>query len=156
MGDFQGELVLRGEDGYGRAREDSLANRRRPGRHPEAIVRARSAADVVAAVRLARERGWRVDVRSGGHSWSGSHLHDGGLLIDLAALQAFEIDAESRTAIAEPGIAGSKLAAALAEEELFFPTGHCLGPALGGYLLQGGFGWHALTLGPACMSGTRI
>jgi FAD/FMN-containing dehydrogenase len=153
---FEGELLLRGEDGYARAREDSLANRRRPSRHPEAIVRARSAADVVAAVRLARARGWQVDVRSGGHSWSGSHLHDGGLLIDVAAMQAFEIDAAARTAVAEPGIPGSKLAAALAERDLFFPTGHCIGPALGGYLLQGGFGWNSRVLGPACMSVTAV
>lgn len=150
------DLLLRGDHGYAPAREGSLANRRRPGRHPDAILRAESAPDVVAGVRLARERGWQIDVRSGGHSWSGSHLHDGGLLIDLAAMQAFEIDAETRTATAEPGIAGSKLAAALAENDLFFPTGHCLGPALGGYLLQGGFGWNSRSLGPACMSVTAI
>jgi FAD/FMN-containing dehydrogenase len=153
---FEGEVLLRGDDGYPRAREDSLANRRRPGRHPEAIVRARSAADVVAAVRLARERGWQVDVGSGGHSWSGSHLHDGGLLIDLAAMRGFEVDAGAMTATAEPGLPGSALAAALAEDGLFFPTGHCIGPALGGYLLQGGFGWNSRALGPACMSVTRI
>jgi FAD/FMN-containing dehydrogenase len=150
------EVLFREDDGYAPAREESMANRRRPGRRPEAIVRARSAADVVAAVRLARDRGWQVDVRSGGHSWSGSHLHDGGLLIDLSAMDDFEIDAEARTATGGPGLAGSKLAAALAERGLFFPTGHCLGPALGGYLLQGGFGWNSRTLGPGCMSVTRI
>ena len=150
------EILLQGDDGYAPAREDSLANRRRPSRHPEAIVRARSAADVVAAVRLARDRGWQVDVRSGGHSWSGSHLHDGGLLIDLSAMQAFEVDAEAMTATAEPGLPSSRLAAALAEQGLFFPTGHCIGPALGGFLLQGGFGWNSRVLGPACMSVTRI
>jgi FAD/FMN-containing dehydrogenase len=60
------------------------------------------------------------------------------------------------TATAEPGLPSSKLAAALAEQGLFFPTGHCIGPALGGFLLQGGFGWNSRVLGPACMSVTRI
>jgi FAD/FMN-containing dehydrogenase len=156
MRDAPLEVLRRGDDGYARARVESLANRRRPARHPDAIVRARSAADVAAAVRLARDRGLQVDVRSGGHSWSGSHLHDGGLLIDLSAMQTFAVDAEAMTATAEPGLPSSKLAAALAERGLFFPTGHCIGPALGGFLLQGGFGWNSRVLGPACMSVTRI
>jgi FAD/FMN-containing dehydrogenase len=37
----------------------------------------------------------------------------------------------------------------LAKRGLFFPTGHCRGVAVGGYLLQGGFGWHSRVLGPA-------
>jgi FAD/FMN-containing dehydrogenase len=153
---FDGELLLRDGEGYAPARVAAMANRRRPSRFPEAIVRARTSADVAAAVRLARDRGWGVDARSGGHSWSGSHLHDGGLLIDLAGMTDFEVDAEAMTATAGPGLPSSKLAAALAEGELFFPTGHCIGPALGGFLLQGGFGWNSRVLGPACMSVTRI
>lgn len=156
MPDLEGKLLLRGDAGYARACEDALANRRRPDRHPEAIVRARSAADVVAAVGLARQRGLRIDVRSGGHSWSGSHLHDGGLLVDLSQMTDFTVDTEAATAIAEPGLRGSDFTARLAEDGLFFPTGHCLGPALGGFILQGGFGWNSRALGPACMNVTRI
>jgi FAD/FMN-containing dehydrogenase len=40
----------------------------------------------------------------------------------------------------------------LARHGLFFPTGHCEGVCVGGYLLQGGFGWHSRALGPACQS----
>jgi FAD/FMN-containing dehydrogenase len=40
----------------------------------------------------------------------------------------------------------------LAEHDLFFPAGHCIGVGLGGYLLQGGFGWNGRVHGPACMS----
>jgi FAD/FMN-containing dehydrogenase len=40
----------------------------------------------------------------------------------------------------------------LARQRLFFPAGHCRGVAVGGYLLQGGYGWHSRVLGPACMS----
>jgi len=35
---------------------------------------------------------------------------------------------------------------------LFFPAGHCEGIRLGGYLLQGGYGWNSKVLGPACES----
>jgi FAD/FMN-containing dehydrogenase len=149
---LDGVAFARGEAGYEEARRAALANARRPARGPELIVRARGAADVAAAVRLAAERGWRLDVRSGGHSWSGSHLHGDGLLIDLSEMTGYEIDAESGRAWAEPGLRSSELSARLAERDLLFPTGHCIGPALGGFLLQGGFGWHSRTLGPACMS----
>ncbi len=55
-----------------------------------------------------------------------------------------------------PGVRGSDLLARLHEHELFFPVGHCQGVALGGYLLQGGFGWLSRIFGPACMSVTAI
>ena len=44
------------------------------------------------------------------------------------------------------------LLAQLAEHDLFFPGGHCMGVAVGGYLLQGGFGWNGRVHGPACQS----
>lgn len=46
----------------------------------------------------------------------------------------------------------NELATLLGRQGLFFPTGHCKGVCVGGYLLQGGFGWHSRTLGPACQS----
>ncbi|MET7890434.1 FAD-binding oxidoreductase [Streptomyces mirabilis] len=120
------------------------------------IVLANNEADVVAAVQLAREEGLRIAVRSGGHSWSGSHLRDGTVLIDLSNLRHVAVDREAMTGTAQPGIKGSELNAMLAEQNLFFPTGHCTGVSIGGYLLQGGFGWAGRDYGPACMSVTGI
>ncbi|MET8107077.1 FAD-dependent oxidoreductase [Streptomyces mirabilis] len=117
---------------------------------------ANNEADVVAAVQLAREEGLRIAVRSGGHSWSGSHLRDGTVLIDLSNLRHVAVDREAMTGTAQPGIKGSELNAMLAEQNLFFPTGHCTGVSIGGYLLQGGFGWAGRDYGPACMSVTGI
>ncbi len=144
--------LRRGTAGYEDARRASVANGRVPDRHPAVIVRAASETDIVDAVALARREGMGVTVRSGGHSWSGAHLCDDVVLLDLSGLTAFEIDAESMTATAEPGLRSSDLAAGLAPYDLFFPTGHCTGPGLGGYLLQGGFGWNSRAVGPACMS----
>ncbi|MEI6252918.1 MAG: FAD-binding oxidoreductase [Mycobacteriaceae bacterium] len=121
-----------------------------PDRFPEAIVQANSIADVVAAVRAAKAAGQRVAVRSGGHSWSGNHVRDDGVLIDVSRLTAFTVDKTAMTATAEPGIGGSVLLAELMKHGLFFPVGHCRGVCIGGYLLQGGFGWNGRVLGPAC------
>ena len=54
---------------YETARVGRVFNQRRPNRYPVAIVEAKSEAHILAAVGLAKERGWRVSVRSGGHSW---------------------------------------------------------------------------------------
>jgi FAD/FMN-containing dehydrogenase len=149
---FDGQAFRRGEDGYEQARRGAVWNARTPARFPELIVIANSEADVAGAVRLAIDQEMKVGVRSGGHSWAGNHVRDGGLLLDLSRLGGVEIDAEARTAAVQPGCRGNELVAALAEHELFFPAGHCVGVALGGYLLQGGYGWNGRVHGPACMS----
>jgi FAD/FMN-containing dehydrogenase len=127
-------------------------NARVPDRYPDVIVQANDAADVVAAIREARRSNLRVGVRSGGHSWAGNHVRDGGMLLDVSRLRDVAIDAARMRATTGPGRAGHQLAAMLSEKGLFFPSGHCRGVAVGGYLLQGGFGWHGRTLGPACGS----
>jgi FAD/FMN-containing dehydrogenase len=149
---FQGSVLRRGADGYEEARRASVWNARTPDRYPDLIVRAAGERDVVEAVRLARDEGIGVGIRSGGHSWAGNHLRDGGLLLDVSALREATIDAEAMTASVQPGCRGNELLAALGERGLFFPAGHCPGVCLGGYLLQGGFGWNGRVHGPACMS----
>lgn len=147
-----GKLLWRGESGYETARRRSMWNQRIPDRFPDAIYRVHDVYDVVSAVKLAKQRGLKVSVKSGGHSWSGNHLREGGLLIDMSAMQAATIDKAAMRATTEPGKGGSILADMLLRQGLFFPTGHCRGVCVGGFLLQGGFGWHSRTLGPACMS----
>jgi FAD/FMN-containing dehydrogenase len=149
---FEGRLLRRGDSGYEEARRATVWNARTPGRFPDLVVQAESDQDVVAAIRLARAGGMKLGIRSGGHSWAGNHVRDGGLLLDVSRLDSIEIDAEAMTAVVGPGCRGNEVLAALAEHDLFFPAGHCPGVALGGYLLQGGFGWNGRVHGPACMS----
>jgi len=149
---IQGRVLRRGEEGYENARRGACWHDRVPERYPEVIVLATGTDDVVAAVKLARAEGLGIAVRSGGHSWSGSHLRDGSVLIDMSNLREVEVDVEARTGTVQPGITGAELAAMLAPHGLFFPTGHSTGVGIGGYLLQGGFGWAGREYGPACMS----
>ncbi|MFG2730316.1 FAD-binding oxidoreductase [Streptomyces canus] len=147
-----GQHFLRGDDGYEAARRATVWNGRVPPRYPDVIVQARDSEDVVTALRYADAGGLRVTVCSGGRSWHANHLRDGGLLLDVGRLDHCAVDADRMTAVVGPGKEGSVLAAELDAEGLFFPTGHCTGVALGGYLLQGGYGWNSRRLGPACES----
>jgi FAD/FMN-containing dehydrogenase len=153
---YAGRLLARGDDGYERARSAAVWNARTPKRYPDAIVVAEGEQDVVRAVREAQERGAKIGVRSGGHSWAGNHVRDGGLLLDVSRLRALELDAAAMTAAVGPGCHGDELLGLLAEHGLFFPAGHCPGVGLGGYLLQGGYGWNGRVHGPACMSMSAI
>lgn len=74
------------------------------------------------------------------------------MLLDVSRLTDCRIDAQARTAVVGPGLGGSVLVENLAAQGLFFPAGHCRGVAVGGYLLQGGYGWNSRVLGLACES----
>jgi FAD/FMN-containing dehydrogenase len=145
-------VVQRKEAAYEQARRSTMWNANVPERFPDEVIYASSAEDVIAAVKRAKERGLTVGVRSGGHGWSGNHVRDGGVLLDLSAMTKFSVDKQNMTAIVEPALSGSTLLTKLMKENLFFPVGHCKGVGLGGYLLQGGFGWNGRALGLACES----
>jgi len=147
-----GRAFERGADGYEAARRATVWNQRLPDRYPDLVVQAVSAADVQHAVSHARESGMRIGVRSGGHSWAANHVRDGGLLLDVSRLDTVSVDRDTKTAMVGPGVKGHELCARLETEDLFFPAGHCRGVAVGGYLLQGGYGWNGRVLGPACES----
>jgi FAD/FMN-containing dehydrogenase len=109
-----GRVVRRGTEGYEHLRRGAIWHAGVPERFPEVIVFAAGEADVVAAVKLASSLGLHVSVRSGGHSWSGNHLRDDTLLIDLSNLRQVEIDKESMTATVQPGVRGSEVLACCA------------------------------------------
>src|SRR5581483_2073256 len=73
---LNGKIYYKGDSQYEIHRRSSVWNARKPNRFPSAIVLAESDKDVIAAVKLAKERGWQVGVRSGGHSWTASHTRD--------------------------------------------------------------------------------
>jgi FAD/FMN-containing dehydrogenase len=57
-------------------------------RRQSVIVRCTSAADVVAAIRFAREHDLEIAIKGGGHHAAGYASTDGGVLLDLTGLRA--------------------------------------------------------------------
>ena len=115
------------------------------------MLQATSEQDVIDGVRLARERGWQVSVRAGGHSWPGWSVRDDALLIDLAGLNELSLDRETGRATASSSTRGGlELAPFLAARGRMFTGGHCESVAIGGFLLQGGQGWNSRRWGWGC------
>jgi FAD/FMN-containing dehydrogenase len=137
-------MLRRDEPGFEEARVDRIFNRRLTSRRPAAVVRPTTEQEVVDAVRLARENGWRIAVRSGGHSWAQWSVRDDALVVDLGALQDIAYDEATGVVSACPAVkGGAELGPYLEARGRFFPGGHCPTVGIGGFLLQGGQGWNA-------------
>src|SRR6478736_6654511 len=121
------KFVRRDDPGFADACFGRIFNARRPlERTLAAVACPRCDDDVVRAVRLARERGWGVSVRSGGHSWAGWSVRDDALLIDLGDMRGIDVDLGTGVATARPAVTGGvELAPFLESQGRMFTGGHC-------------------------------
>jgi FAD/FMN-containing dehydrogenase len=133
-------LILRGADGYNEARFARVFNARRPERYPAAVLVTESADDVVEGVRLARDRGWKVAIRAGGHSFPAWSLREDGLVMDLGGFKETAFDESTGIVSVTPSVTCGELNAYLSGYGRFVSTADCPTVGLGGFLLQGGVG----------------
>src|ERR671922_2280427 len=133
-----GSLIQPGDKGYDEARSiwNGAIDRR-----PACIARCTGAADVVAAVRFARERDLEIAVRSGGHGVGGHALCDGGLVIDLSPMKGIRVDPTARTARAEAGVLWGELDRETQLFGLATVGGIVTHTGIAGLTLGGGIGW---------------
>jgi FAD/FMN-containing dehydrogenase len=137
-GSFRGDLLLPTSAGYDAARRiwNGAIDR-----HPACIARCRGVADVVAAVRFARERDLLVAVRSGGHGVAGHAVCDEGLVIDLSLMKGIRVDARARTARAQAGVLWGELDRETQLHGLATVGGIVTHTGIAGLTLGGGIGW---------------
>jgi FAD/FMN-containing dehydrogenase len=142
-----GPVVGPGDPGYDEARRVFLPS---IDRHPSAIVQPTDAGEVAFVVALARENGLQLAVRGGGHSSAGHGTSEGGIVLDLARLQALEIDAGRRVAHAAGGLTSGEVTSAAAAHGLAAGFGDTSSVGIGGLTLGGGMGYlvrkHGLTI----------
>lgn len=104
---------------------------------PDLVVGAESAADVVEAVRFAREHGHPVTVQATGHT---EEPITSGLLISTRRLEGVSVDPGRRTATIGAGTRWEAVVAAAAEHGLAAVGGSSAVVGVVGYLLGGGLG----------------
>jgi FAD/FMN-containing dehydrogenase len=119
-------------------------------RRPALIARCTGVADVIAAVRCARDTGLPLAVRGGGHSFPGQSVCDGGIVIDLGPMKGIRVDPRARTARAQAGVLLGELDRETQAFGLAAPAGIVTHTGLAGLTLGGGIGWqlrkHGLTI----------
>jgi len=135
---LKGQVITPEDPGYDAARTvfSGAIDRR-----PAAIARPRDAAEVSRVVLFAREAGLDLAVRSGGHSGPGHSVCDGGIVLDLAAMRALDIDVQRRTAWAETGLTAGEYAVATGAHGLVTGLGDTGSVGIGGITLGGGIGY---------------
>lgn len=109
-------------------------------RRPALIASCTGAADVLAALRFARNRGLEISVRGGGHAVAGHALCDGGVLIDLSPMTSVRVNPESRKARAGGGALWSHLDRETQAFGLAVTGGIVTHTGIGGLTLGGGIG----------------
>lgn len=135
---LRGKVLTAASPGYDTARSiwNAMIDRR-----PALIIQCAGAADVKAAVELAREHSLLVAVRGGGHNIAGAAVCDGGLMIDLSPMRGVRVDPRSRTARVEPGCTLGDFDRETQAFGLATPLGINSTTGVAGLTLGGGFGW---------------
>jgi FAD/FMN-containing dehydrogenase len=108
---------------------------------PALTIECSGAADVIDAVRFARERGLAVAVRGGGHSIAGLSTIDGGMLIDLSPMRGVQIDPVRRLAHVQGGALWGDVDREAQAFGLATPGGVVSDTGVAGLTLGGGYGW---------------
>jgi len=135
---FRGNLIRSGDAEYDAARRihNGLIDKR-----PTLIAQCRGAADVAAALELARDFGLPVSVRGGGHNVAGRAVVEGGMMIDLSLARAVRVDPIARTAVAEGGATWADFNRATQAHGLATTGGLVSSTGVAGLTLGGGLGW---------------
>ena len=145
--DIQGRVITADDPEYDSARTVFAGA---VDRRPAMIVRAADAADVGRVIALARESGLELAVRGGGHSPAGHGVTEGGIVLDLSAMRAIDIDVDRRTAWAETGLTAGDYSVASGAHGLATGFGDMGSVGIGGITLSGGVGFlvrkHGLTI----------
>ena len=144
---LHGDLILPSDSRYEEARKvfNGMIDKR-----PALIARCAAAADVIAAVKFARDTDIPVAVRGGGHGVTGNALCDDGLVIDLSAMKRVRVDADKRTAIAEGGATWGDFDRETQAVGLATTGGIVPSTGIAGLTLGGGIGYLNRKYGLSC------
>lgn len=135
---FNGKVIAPDDPRYESARTIAYGG---IDRRPAAIIRAADAGDVSRLVSLAREYGFELAVRSGGHSGAGHCTTEGGIVLDLSTMKDLQIDPAEKTAWAESGLTAGEFTSAVGAHGLAVGFGDTGSVGLGGITLGGGVGF---------------
>jgi FAD/FMN-containing dehydrogenase len=110
-------------------------------KRPALIVQAADAKDVAPVIAYARESNLPLAVRGGGHNVAGNGTVEDGIVLDMGALNAVDVDPAKRLVRVGAGATLHDVDAATAPHALAVPVGVVSGTGIAGLTLGGGVGW---------------
>jgi FAD/FMN-containing dehydrogenase len=133
----RGRVLGPDDAGYDDARQiwNGLIDRR-----PAVIVECTGAADVVDALKFAREHDLVVSIKGGGHNVAGNALNDDGLVIDLSQMRGVHVDHSTGRVRAQGGATWGDMDRETQLFGLAVPGGVVSTTGIAGLTLHGGAG----------------
>jgi FAD/FMN-containing dehydrogenase len=110
-------------------------------KQPAAVVIASSVADVVATVNHARDNGIELSIKGGGHNIAGLALSDGGITLDMSAMNEVHVERDSKRVRVGPGCTLGLVDQATQQHGLATTLGFVSATGVAGLTLGGGFGY---------------
>jgi hypothetical protein len=146
-GKIRGDVLRADMDGYDEARHiwNGMVDR-----HPAMIVRCAGTSDIISAVNFARDHDLLLAVRGGGHNVAGNAVCEGGLMIDLSAMNGVHVNAETHRARVQGGATWGDFDAETQIFGLATTGGLISATGVAGLTLGGGIGWLSPSYGLAC------
>jgi hypothetical protein len=144
---FRGRLIGAADGDYDIARAiwNGAIDRR-----PRWIARCSGTADVIAAVQFAHDHDLEIAIRGGGHNVAGTAVCDDGIVIDLSAMRAVQVDPAGRRAWVQGGALWGDVDHETQAHGLATTGGIVSHTGVAGLTLGGGVGWlmrkHGLTI----------
>jgi FAD/FMN-containing dehydrogenase len=144
---FKGQVLAPGDDAFEESRKvwNAMIDRR-----PGLIARCTGTADVVQAVRFARQHGVLSSVRGGGHNIAGLAVCEGGLMIDMSLLRGVWVDPARRVAHAQAGCTLGDVDRETQLHGLAAVLGFVSATGIAGLTVGGGFGYLTRSQGWTC------
>lgn len=144
---FKGAVLAPDDASYDETRKvwNAMIDRR-----PGLIVRCTGTADVIQAVRFARQHRLLNSVRGGGHNIAGLAVCEGGLMIDMSLQRGVWVDPARRTALAQAGCTLGDVDRETQVHGLAAVLGFVSATGIAGLTVGGGFGYLTRQHGWTC------
>ena len=140
---FTGEMYWREDGGQYDDKRYQYATTSRPNldMSPKAVLYANTDADIIAAIKYAKEKGVALAVRSGGHHYSGMSSTSGeNIQLDMSSFTSIEYPwSEKKLFRVGAGCRLKDMSAAMKKRGMFVPRGACAYVAVGGHCQTGGY-----------------
>jgi FAD/FMN-containing dehydrogenase len=136
--DLEGSLLYPDDDGFADA---TLIWNGMIKKRPALVVRPASTGDVVRTVNFVRDNELEVSIKGGGHNIAGLALSDGGITLDMSAMNGVDVDADAHLARVGPGCNLGDVDRVTQEHGLASTLGFVSATGVAGLTLGGGFGY---------------
>lgn len=135
---LRGTVLMPGDAGYEESRTvwNGMIDRR-----PAVVARCLGTADVIAAVRFARENDLLLCIKGGGHNIAGLATADGALMLDMSPMRGVWVDQQGKMARAQAGCLLGDLDRETQLHGLAAVLGFISLTGVAGLTLGGGFGY---------------